>query len=211
MYYNQAIIFGEASVDLLNVKDIDIYGTNCVADVSTDDGDCVRFVSAKEKYFDVKVDNGTLTVTQKSRNLLLRLISGRIEFKLILTRGFNGRLRYRNNNGGLYIKDAELADIELSTKNGKFDISSVTANAFSLKMKNGSIAFKSLTVRDACAVKCKNGDSYRRRAQYFVQQRGAVRRLYKMQKNRLRNLQRRDKRERARRRRAAPRNKQRQD
>lgn len=158
MYYNQAIIFGEASVDLLNVKDIDIYGTNCVADVSTDDGDCVRFVSAKEKYFDVKVDNGTLTVTQKSRNLLLRLISGRIEFKLILPRGFNGRLRYRNNNGGLYIKNAELADIELSTKNGKFDISSVTANAFSLKMKNGSIAFKSLTVRDACAVKCKNGD-----------------------------------------------------
>lgn len=145
-------------MDLQNVKDIDIYGTNCIADVTTDDGDCVRFVSAKEKYFDIKVDNGTLTVAQKSRSILLRLISGRIEFKLILPRDFKGKLRYRNNNGGLYIKDTEFSDIELSTKNGKLDIAAISANSFSLKMKNGSIALKNVAVRDACAVKCKNGN-----------------------------------------------------
>lgn len=145
-------------MDLQNVRDIDIYGTNCIADVSTDDGDCVRFVSAKEKYFDVKIDNGTLTITQKSPNMLLRLISGHIEFKLILPRDFRGKLRYRNNNGGLYIKNTEFSELDLSTKNGKFDLSTVGANIFSLKMNNGSITFKCLTVRDVCTVKCKNGN-----------------------------------------------------
>ena len=145
-------------MDFQAVRDIDIYGTNCIVDISTDDGDCVRFVSTKEKYFDVKLEGGTLTVTQKSRNIILRIISGRIEFKLILPKSFKGRLRYRNNNGSLYINKTDFSDLDLHTKNGKFDISSVSANAFVLKMKNGSIALKNLTLRDACYAKCKNGE-----------------------------------------------------
>lgn len=145
-------------MDFFNVKSIDIYGTNCIVDISRGSDDCVRFVSAKEKYFDLKSENGALTVSQKSRNILLRLISGKIEFKLILPRAFKGKLRYRNNNGGMYIKDVDFSDIELATNNGKFEIDSTSCESFSLKVKNGSVNVKNLDARDGINIKCSNGN-----------------------------------------------------
>ena len=95
-------------MDLDDVKNISVYGANCVVDISRGNDDTCRFVSAKEKNFRVEAVDGQLTVTQKSGNLLSRIIMRRIEFKLILPRSFNGRLRLRNKNGGLYLKGGEL-------------------------------------------------------------------------------------------------------
>lgn len=139
------------------VKDINIYGTNCIADISRGDASRVQFVSAKEKHFDVKVENGSLTVTQKSRNILLRFIGGKIEFKLILPKDFGGKLRFRNKNGGMYIKNTGFADMELYTENGRFDIDSISCAEFTLKTHNGTVGIKNLNASGAVGVKCKNG------------------------------------------------------
>jgi len=139
------------------VKEISIYGTDCVVDISRGDGNC-EFISAKEKYFEVSLDDGTLTVRQKSRNLLYRIIYHRIEFKLVLPRGFKGKLRFRNKNGGLYVKDGEFTDIELAADNGKFDISDCACGNFRLKMSNGTFNAKNVKVADSATVKCANGN-----------------------------------------------------
>lgn len=145
-------------MEFRNVKNIAIYGANCVVDVSRGNDETCRFVSAKEKNFRVEADDGQLTVTQKSGSLLSRIIMRRIEFKLILPLSFNGRLRLRNKNGGLYLKGGSFADVDLSTKNGKFDIEDVSCAEFSLKMRNGSVEVKNLkAVRDV-TIKCSNGN-----------------------------------------------------
>lgn len=141
-----------------NVKDIAIYGTECVVDISRGSGELCEFVTAKEKYFDAQCDNnGQLTVTQKKGNFFYRIINRRFEFKLILPRSFKGRLRFRNRNGGLYIKGGEFEGIELSTFNGKFDIRDISCAEFSLKMKNGNIDIDRLNAAQAVSLKCKNG------------------------------------------------------
>ena len=145
-------------MDLENVKNIAVYGANCVVDISRGDDETCRFVSAKEKNFRVEADDGQLTVTQKSGNLLSRIIMRRIEFKLILPRDFNGRLRFRNKNGGLYLKGGTFADVDLSTKNGKFDIEDVACAEFALKMRNGSITVKNMKVARDVSIKCSNGN-----------------------------------------------------
>ena len=142
-----------------NVKDIAIYGTNCDVDISLGaDGVC-EFLTAKEKYFNVQVDNGgQLTVTQKKNDILARIIMRKIEFKLILPADFKGRLRFRNKNGGLYIKNGAFADVELSTENGKFDIENITCDEFSLKMRNGGVTVKNVTAAREVFIKCHNGN-----------------------------------------------------
>ncbi len=146
-------------MEFQNINGIAVYGTDCVVDISRGDDDVCRFVSAKEKYFNVQADNnGLLTVTQKKGNIFYRIIMRRFEFKLILPKYFRGRLRFRNKNGGLYIKDCAFADVELSTKNGKCDAENISCNEFTLKMRNGSVALKSITATDAINVKCSNGN-----------------------------------------------------
>lgn len=145
-------------MDFQEVKDIAIYGTDCIVDISRGTDDTARIVSAKEKYFDVKLENGLLTVTQKSRNIFYRIILRRFELKIILPKNFKGKLRFRNKNGGMYIKDGSFTDIELSTKNGKFDIDGVTADEFELEMSNGSVGIKNMNVVGSSYVRCKNGN-----------------------------------------------------
>ncbi len=146
-------------MEFQNIKGIAVYGTDCVADISRGDDDVCRFVSAKEKYFNVQADNnGLLTVTQKKGNIFYRMLMRRLEFKLILPKYFRGRLRFRNKNGGLYIKDGAFADIEISTANGKCDAENISCNEFTLKMHNGTVALKGLTATDAVNVKCSNGN-----------------------------------------------------
>lgn len=146
-------------MDFNNVKDIAVYGTDCIADISCDGGETVRFISAKEKYFDVQCDgNGMLTVAQKKGNLLYKIIMRRMEFKLVLPESFKGRLRFRNKNGGLYIKNGNFTDIELYTKNGKFDIGDLSCNEFNVKMSNGNITVKNMNVSRETTVKCSNGN-----------------------------------------------------
>ncbi len=144
-------------MEFFDIKNIAIYGTDCIADISQGDGDALLFVTAKEKYFLVKCADGVLTVTQKSRNLLSRIISRRIEFKIVLPRAFKGKLRFRNKNGGLYISGGKFTDVDLSTDNGKFDISNTSCNGFALKMQNGSVSIKKLSAETAASVKCSNG------------------------------------------------------
>ena len=145
-------------MDLDDVKNISVYGANCVVDISRGNDDTCRFVSAKEKNFRVEAVDGQLTVTQKSGNLLSRIIMRRIEFKLILPRSFNGRLRLRNKNGGLYLKGGNFADVDVSTKNGKFDVEDVACAEFALKMRNGSILIKNMKAARDVTLKCSNGN-----------------------------------------------------
>ena len=145
-------------MDLDDVKNISVYGANCVVDISRGNDDTCRFVSAKEKNFRVEAVDGQLTVTQKSGNLLSRIIMRRIEFKLILPRSFNGRLRLRNKNGGLYLKGGNFADVDVSTKNGKFDVEDVACAEFALKMRNGSIFIKNMKAARDITLKCSNGN-----------------------------------------------------
>ena len=126
-------------MDLDDVKNISVYGANCVVDISRGNDDTCRFVSAKEKNFRVEAVDGQLTVTQKSGNLLSRIIMRRIEFKLILPRSFNGRLRLRNKNGGLYLKGGNFADVDVSTKTASS--TSRTLPAPSLRLKCATAVF----------------------------------------------------------------------
>lgn len=145
-------------MEFKGIKDIAIYGTDCVVDISRGDGDCAEFISAREKYFDVAFDDGTLTVRQKSRNIFYRIILHKIEFKLILPRNFRGKLRFRNKNGGLYVSGCDFTEMELSTSNGKFEISSTACNHCRLKMQNGTVMFKNVSIADTVSIKCANGD-----------------------------------------------------
>ncbi len=144
-------------MDLFDVKDMAIYGTHCYAIVKQGDDDVARFIAAKEKYFDVKVDGGMLTVTQKSRSFFSRIIAHKIEIQIILPRGFKGKLRFRNENGGMFIDGGDFTEVELSTRNGKFEISNVNCKSFFLKTKNGSVFVKRLNADDNAVIKCKNG------------------------------------------------------
>lgn len=146
-------------MEFQNVKGIAVYGTDCVVDISRGDDDVCKFVSAKEKYFNVTVDNnGLLTVTQKKGNIFYRIIMKRFEFKLILPRYFVGRLRFKNQNGGLYISGGGFSDIELSTKNGKIDAENISCAEFTLKMRNGTVTLKNVTAAADVTVKCDNGN-----------------------------------------------------
>ena len=146
-------------MEFSNVKGIAIYGTDCIVDISRGDDDVCRFVSAKEKYFNVQQDNnGLLTVTQKKGNIFYRIIMRRFEFKLILPRHFVGRLRFRNKNGGLYVDGGGFSDVELYTKNGKFEVADISCADFSLKLRNGSAHLKNVTSAADISVKCDNGD-----------------------------------------------------
>lgn len=144
-------------MDFQNIKEVAVYGMDFVVDITRGDDETCRFISAKEKYFAVQADNGALTVTQKSNNLLYRIIMRKLEFKLILPKSFNGRLRFRNKNGGLYIKGGTFGEIDLSTKNGKFDVEGIKCAEFSLKMKNGNASLKNTTATDDVNIKCSNG------------------------------------------------------
>ena len=146
-------------MEFQNIKGIAVYGTDCVADISRGDDDVCRFVSAKEKYFNVQADNnGLLTVTQKKGNIFYHMLMRKFEFKLILPKYFRGRLRFRNKNGGLYITDGAFADVELSTKNGKVDVENIACNEFTLKTHNGTVVIKNVTASDTVNVKCSNGN-----------------------------------------------------
>lgn len=148
----------DVCMEFAGITDIAIYGTDCVADISRGTSDVAQFISAKEKFFDVKVADGTLTVTQKTRNIFYRIIMRRFEFKIILPKGFRGRLRFRNNNGGLYLKGGDFSDVELATKNGKFELCDANIGGMSLKMSNGTLNIKSMNAYDSIAVKCQNGN-----------------------------------------------------
>lgn len=140
------------------VKGISIYGTDCVADIVSGDGDELEFISAKEKYFDCELDDGMLTVRQKSRNFFYRIILHKIEFKLVLPKSFKGKLRFRNKNGGLYIDGGGFTEVDLSTGNGKFEIKNAACASFKLKMKNGGVTAKNLKVDETTAIRCRNGN-----------------------------------------------------
>lgn len=140
------------------IKDIAIYGTDCVVDISRGDGYATEFISAREKYFDVSSDGGTLTVRQKSRNILYRIIMHRFEFKLVLPKNFKGKLRFRNKNGGMYINGVNFTDVELATSNGKFDIENAHCDSFKLKMHNGTVSVKKTTADGTLSVQCSNGN-----------------------------------------------------
>ena len=144
-------------MEFKDIKSVAIYGTDCVADISRGDGDVTEFLTAREKYFDISVDNGVLTVRQKSRNLFYRLILHKIEFKIILPRAFKGKLRFRNKNGGLFVNGGSFAESEISTCNGKIEFVSASCDRFELKMQNGNVALKNATVGDATSIKCANG------------------------------------------------------
>lgn len=145
-------------MEFYGVKDISVYGTDCVVDVTQGTDECARIVTAKEKYFDVKLDDGTLVITQRSRNLFYRIIMHRIELKITLPASFRGKFRFRNNNGGLYAAGGRYSEMELATNNGKFVVSDCKCDGFSLKMKNGTVAVKNLNAVRAINVKCKNGN-----------------------------------------------------
>lgn len=145
-------------MDFNNIRDVAIYGTNCVVDISRGNDEVCSFVTAKEKYFDVKNDNGQLVVSQRSANIISMLIVRRLEFKLILPKSFKGRLRFRNQNGDIYIKGGSFADVELSTKNGKFDIENITCAEFMMKMRNGSVIVKNVSAADGASLKCSNAN-----------------------------------------------------
>ena len=144
-------------MDFEGVKDLAIHGSACIVDVSCGTDDVLRVISAKEKYFDCKLDDGVLNVTQAKRNILYRIIKHRIELKIVLPKCFRGKLKLKNKNGGLYAKDGRFTELELFTKNGKFDIENVRCEQFVLKMKNGGISIKNLTSSGNAAIKCKNG------------------------------------------------------
>lgn len=139
------------------IKEIAIYVTDCVADISIGIDETCRLVSAKEKYFDAQSDGGTLTVTQKSRNFISRLLLRRFEIKLSLPKSFKGRLRFRTNNGGVYIRGALLTDVDLAIKNGKIDISDIECDKLSLKLNNGEVSVKSIKADAEVTAKCSNG------------------------------------------------------
>lgn len=145
-------------MDFSDIRDIVINGTDCVVDVTRGDDETCRFVSAKEKYFNVTADGGVLTVKQKKATIFYRLIIKKFEFKLVLPKSFCGKLRFRNKNGGLYISDASFADVDLYTKNGKFDINNIKCAQFALKMRNGSVAVKNTTASGDVYIKCCNGN-----------------------------------------------------
>lgn len=145
-------------MDFQEVKDLAIYGTDCIVDVSRGDDETTRIISAREKYFDFKLENGLLTITQKSRNVFYRIILRRFELKIVLPKSYKGKLRFRNKNGGMYVKNGDFTDIELSTSNGKFDAENITANEMELEMSNGSISVKNMKVSGAAYVRCKNGN-----------------------------------------------------
>ncbi len=147
----------EVRMDFIGVKDIAVYGTDCVCDISLGDDDVCRFISTKEKYFELEENDGTLTVKQKSRNLFYRIILHRIEFKLVLPRNYSGKLRFRNKNGGLYIGGGNYSEVDISTGNGKFKISDAACENFRLKMKNGSVDAKNLKSNGSTVIKCRNG------------------------------------------------------
>lgn len=144
-------------MEYFGITDVAIYGTDCIADISIGDGDKAEFVSAKEKYFDITVDDGTLTVRQKSRSFFYRIILHRIEFKLTLPRSFSGKLRFRNSNGGVYIDGGKFTKIELSSENGKFELKGAMCDSLQLKLANGTVSAKNLTVQNGTAIKCRNG------------------------------------------------------
>ncbi len=144
-------------MEYTDIKDIAIYGTDCVADISIGDGDAARFICAKEKYFDVTTDDGTLTIKQKSRSFFYRIILHRIEFKLVLPVGFYGKLRFRNKNGGVYVDGGAFTEVELSTDNGKFELKNAKCDSLQLRLSNGSVSAKNLTVGGGAAIKCRNG------------------------------------------------------
>lgn len=144
-------------MDFSRVTDIVINSGACVVDVSCGTDDVCRVITAKEKYFDCKLDDGLLTITQKSRNILYRIIMHRIELKIVLPKVFRGKLKLRNKNGGLYAKDGCFTEFDVSTKNGKFDIADVHCEQFLLKQKNGSTSIKNLRSDGNITVKCKNG------------------------------------------------------
>lgn len=146
-------------MEFVGVKDIAIYGTNCVVDISRSDDDVCRFVSAREKHFSVELNkDGQLTITQKSPNILYMIIVRRLEFKLSVPRDFKGRIRFRNKNGGMYIKNVNCSDLDLSTKNGKYEIDKVTCNGLAVKMKNGTVGMKKLNAAQDVNIKCSNGN-----------------------------------------------------
>ncbi len=144
-------------MELSGVKDIAIYGTDCVAEITH--GKCAdaRFISAKEKYFDIAVEDGTLTVRQKSRNFFSRIIMHRIEFKLVLPVDFKGKLRFRNKNGGLYMDGGNYTEVELSASNGKFDVKNITCASLQLKTENGAVTAKNIDAAETVSLKCRNG------------------------------------------------------
>lgn len=144
-------------MELNDVKDVAVYGTDCIVDVRRGNKAHAEIVSAKEKYFDVKLDGGALTVTQKSRNLFSRIIMPHIELKIVLPQSFRGKLRLRNKNGGLYLCGGEFASVELSTKNGKYDVSDMSCDKLSIKMSNGNISLKKAVVASGASIKCSNG------------------------------------------------------
>lgn len=145
-------------MEFSDIKEIAIYGMNFIGDISRGNDEVCRFISAKEKCFSVLADNGLLNIAQKSGNIFYRIIMRRFEFKLILPKSFNGRLRFRNKNGGLYIKDGKFGEIDLSTKNGRFEAENMHCAEFSLKMKNGSVGLKNINADGGIFVKCSNGN-----------------------------------------------------
>lgn len=144
-------------MELQNIRNISISGTDCVVDISRGNDNTCKFISAKEKYFDVQANDGALTVEQKPRSILDKLTMRKFEFKLVLPKNFCGRLRFRNLNGGLYIKDVDFLDVDLYTKNGKFDLENIKCAEFGLKMRNGNICIKNLTSQGNVTLKCYNG------------------------------------------------------
>ena len=107
-------------MEFKNVNDIVIKANNCVVDISRGDDELCRFVSTKDKYFTLYYSGGRLSVKQKPTYIFYRTVVKRVEIKLILPKSFNGKLKLRNKNGELYVKDVEFNDLNLRTNNGKF-------------------------------------------------------------------------------------------
>ena len=69
---NVCEILYNITMEFDGVKDIAIYGTDCVVDISRGNDYAAHFISAREKYFDLAVDDGTLTVRQKIAQYILQ-------------------------------------------------------------------------------------------------------------------------------------------
>lgn len=144
-------------MEFSDIRDIILNGADCVVDVTRGDDETCRFISAKEKYFNVSSDGGVLTVSQKSGNIFYRLLMKKFEFKLVLPKSFSGKFKFRNKNGGLFINGGTFDSMDLYIKNGKFDLENISCAEFFLKMRNGSATLKNMTSTGDVAVKCSNG------------------------------------------------------
>lgn len=148
-------------MDFKGVKNLYIKCVDCIADVTRGNDDELHFVSTKEKYFDIKLSkSGKLSIRQKDYNIFSRRLIRKTEFKLALPKDFDGDIKFRNKNGGMFlVGDGKFNRVKLSTKNGSFNIKSIKCDKLKIKLRNGSITLKDAVTNRKQKIKCGNGNA----------------------------------------------------